>query len=426
MGKKYFDSGWDYKNENTKYLTHGFHNYPAVMIPQIAGRLIDSYYKNPRFLFDPYCGSGTSLVEASHRGINSIGTDLNPLARLLSRVKTSLVDMDELKTKLSEFYNFALLRDFGVMKNSNTEFDKFQNIDYWFDATIQKELSIIKNFILKIGNKDIADFFKVSFSGTARESSWTRNGEFKLYRMSEKQRSKFEPDVFAIMSSKLNKAFSGLEEYASVRNGDTSVGVYDFDTVVGIPSEVINDRQIDLVVTSPPYGDSRTTVAYGQYSRLSNEWLEFKNARQVDRMLMGGTKNGAKIQFRFEILDEILERIRRKDSSRVLEVISFYNDYCKSICNVSKYVRKGGFACYVVGNRKVKGEVLPTDEITRHLFERNGFEHIETIIRNIPNKRMPSKNSPSNVPGQVDSTMTNEFIVIMKKLQKPIVVAASS
>ncbi|MCS7073857.1 MAG: DNA methyltransferase, partial [Bacteroidia bacterium] len=44
-----------------------------------------------------------------------------------------------------------------------------------------------------------------------------------------------------------------------------------------------------------------------------------------------------------------------------------------------------------------------------------GFTHIETIIRNIPNKRMPNKNSPTNITGKKDETMNNEYIVIMRK-----------
>jgi hypothetical protein len=91
------------------------------------------------------------------------------------------------------------------------------------------------------------------------------------------------------------------------------------------------------------------------------------------------------------------------------------SDYQKSIANVATTLKKGGYACYVVGNRKVKGEVLPTDEITKDFFEYQGFTHIETIIRNIPNKRMPSKNSPSNVIGAKDETMSNEYIVVMQK-----------
>jgi hypothetical protein len=71
--------------------------------------------------------------------------------------------------------------------------------------------------------------------------------------------------------------------------------------------------------------------------------------------------------------------------------------------------------CYVVGNRKVKATTLPTDEITRQLFESNGFTHIETIIRQIPNKTMPSKNSPTNIAGELDTTMNNEYIVVLRR-----------
>ena len=70
---------------------------------------------------------------------------------------------------------------------------------------------------------------------------------------------------------------------------------------------------------------------------------------------------------------------------------------------------------YVVGNRRVKGVTLPTDEITKAIFEQNGFEHVETIIRNIPNKRMPSKNSPTNIAGKSDTTMNHEYIVVMRR-----------
>ena len=78
-------------------------------------------------------------------------------------------------------------------------------------------------------------------------------------------------------------------------------------------------------------------------------------------------------------------------------------------------LKKGNYACYVVGNRRVKGITLPTDKITQLFFEVNDFKHENTLIRNIPNKRMPSKNSPTNEIGITDTTMTQEYIVVMKK-----------
>lgn len=415
MGKKYLDESWDFRSSDTKIFTHGFHNYPAIMIPQVAGRLIDNHCSNAKLLFDPYCGSGTSLVEANLRGIDSVGTDLNPLARLLSKVKTYVLDIKELDKNLKPFVDMSFNHGFGIPSNGDYTLPQFTNIDYWFDKKVQKKLVFIKNFISEIKNEKVRDFFKVAFSETIRESSWTRNGEFKLYRMSKKQMENFNPDVFSIMLKKLTKARKGLLDFYKEKKGDAIARVYDFNTVDSIPKNIIKKETVDIIVTSPPYGDSRTTVAYGQYSRFSNEWLDFTNANQIDRQLMGGTRHDNNEEFNCDLLDEAIDRILSNDSKRVKDVIGFYLDYKKSINNVAPLIKKGGVSCYVVGNRKVKGVELPTDEVTRKFFEDNGFEHIETIIRNIPNKRMPSKNSPSNIPGKLDSTMTNEYIVVMKK-----------
>ena len=78
-------------------------------------------------------------------------------------------------------------------------------------------------------------------------------------------------------------------------------------------------------------------------------------------------------------------------------------------------MKPGGYACYVVGNRKVKGVVLPTDIVTKEFFERGGFEYIDTFYRTIPNKRMPLRNSPTNAIGKVDSTMVQEYVVVMRR-----------
>jgi len=144
--------------------------------------------------------------------------------------------------------------------------------------------------------------------------------------------------------------------------------------------------------------------------------LGCENANQIDNYLMGGKVYKITNNFENELLNEKIEKISNIDTKRAKDVIAFYLDYEKSINNVAKLIKKDGFACYVVGNRKVKGETLPTDEITRFFFEQQNFNHIETIIRNIPNKRMPNKNSPSNVAGMTDTTMNNEYIVVMQKM----------
>ena len=85
---------WEYRTANTKEYTHGIHPYPAMMIPQVARRLIQDYGREEGVLLDPYCGTGTTLLEAMLANLDSIGTDLNPLARLIARTKTAPIDLD--------------------------------------------------------------------------------------------------------------------------------------------------------------------------------------------------------------------------------------------------------------------------------------------------------------------------------------------
>ena len=111
---------------------------------------------------------------------------------------------------------------------------------------------------------------------------------------------------------------------------------------------------------------------------------------------------------------ELIE-IKNNDEKRYEEVMLFLSEYQKSIENVGKLIKKGGISCYVVGNRTVKGVQIPLDYITAEFFENIGFDHLDTFVRRIPNKRMPSKNSPTNEVGKLMATMSNEFIVVMRK-----------
>ena len=414
LTKKFRDETWDFRTADTKRYTHCFHPYPAMMIPQVAGRILDEFGKNSKLLFDPYCGTGTSLVEANLRGINAIGTDINPLARLIAKVKTTIIPLNKLDLYLKNFKDFIFSLRFTSIKN-DIIIPRFKNIDYWFKKETQYWLALIRKYIDKIDDQDIKDFFKVAFSETVREVSLTRNSEFKLYRMTQNQIKKFNPDVLSIIVQKLMRNRQGMAEYVSIKKNNASSRIYDFNTVYTIPESILPQESVDIIVTSPPYGDSRTTVAYGQFSRLSNQWLGLEEFNNVDRRSMGGVRRKEFRKFNFEPLDRVLIEISEIDRKRVYDVVSFYSDYERSINNISKVVKVGGIVAYVVGNRRVKGIEIPNDEITREFFERNGFQHVKTIIREIPNKRMPKRNSPTNVAGITDSTMNYEYIVILRK-----------
>lgn len=407
---------WDFKSENTKSFTHGFHTYPAMMIPQIAKKLITDFGKNAKSIFDPYCGTGTSLVEANLAGINSIGSDLNPLARLLAKVKTTIIEPQTLKLHLLDFDHYLTKYRFGFQGNDSIISPNYPRIEYWFSKDVRQKLAVIQNYIEKIENDDISDFFKVAFSQTIRDTSWTRNNEFKLYRMKKEDMKVFNPDPYGKMEQILGKNFIGLVEFIEAKNNDSATRVLNLNTIQNIPKRKIKDESVDMVLTSPPYGDSSTTVAYGQFSTLANQWLgHYKNGRELDGMLMGGRRASKLKKFKSAALNDNISDVEKIDRGRALDVVSFFNDYEKSIRNISKLLKPNGISCYVVSNRRVKGKEIFTDSITKDLFELNGFSHLETYTRNISRKRMPRNNSPTGNVGETQSLMNKEYIVVMQK-----------
>jgi DNA modification methylase len=94
---------WTFNGASTRELTHCYHDYPARMIPQVAAKLFYMYGNAAELIFDPYCGTGTSLVEGLIKGINGIGTDLNPLACLIARTKTMIIEPDKVYRYILEF-----------------------------------------------------------------------------------------------------------------------------------------------------------------------------------------------------------------------------------------------------------------------------------------------------------------------------------
>ena len=414
MYNRKIDDFWSFKNADTKEYTHCYHSYPAMMIPQVARKLLVDYAPEGELslVLDPYAGSGTTLVESSILGVESIGTDLNPLARFMTKVKNTHYVQQEIEDAIGSLITSVFIYNQSEVKN--TDFSRISNYSYWYSNDSLCKLSYLNQIILEL-NPKVQDFFLLCLSETVREVSFTRNGEFKRYKMSAKQLEKFNPDVFAIFDKKVQRNTKGLEAFNTT--GDTCLAsVYGFNSSNEIPSEIIAEGSVDMVITSPPYGDSHTTVAYGQFSRWANEWFEFENAKTLDRLLMGGiiTKEAL---FTTKSIKAELELIKNQDEKRYYEVVSFLNDYWYSIRNVAKVVRRGGRVCYVVGNRRVKGIRINLDYFTAEMFEKCGFKHEITIVREIPNKRMPSKNSPTNKTGAKGDTMSNEYIVILTKIQ---------
>lgn len=425
---------WSFRGADTKYLTHGLHPYPARMIPQISRRLLERYASRGDVILDPFCGSGTVLVEARLHGVNSIGFDINPLACLLASIKSTPIDplkirkcWKTLKARVGEKIAWLKFRQVDVAVPDFTG----TNIEYWYKPETMKELTIIRNELMQIRDDETRMFFDVPFSITARKVSGTRKGEFKLLRIPEDKWRKFSPNVYETFVDCVEDAIRRMEEFYKRCDRRVFSRVFMADARKMLSREfpeeankLLAEKPPKIIITSPPYGDSRTTVAYGQFSRLSALWLDFEKGfdrntiMAVDKISLGGDPRKM-MKVDLPILHSVLELIREKDNhrrSRDKEVASFFSDLYACLEKMYEVLLGGGYCCIVIANRTVRRVQIPTHLIIAEMGVKVGFNRDVVIIpRDIPTKRLPWENAPENIPGLKGRTMSRENIVIMRK-----------
>jgi SAM-dependent methyltransferase len=407
------DSTWDFRGEDTKYATHGIFRYPAMMVAPVVRSLIDQYGPGGKGgrLLDPFCGSGSALVEATLHGMDSVGIDLNPFAIRLARVKTTPLDPNKVRRA-----HVGITTRFDDITEATPDVD-MPTLAEWFPPRAIRDLGRLREAVGSVQPTELREFFEMCLAETARYVSWTRRDEYKVFRIPEDKRREWRPDALASFSQIVQRNAERMADFVSrLPSGAPRALVVAGDT--RLPG-AIPGGTYDMIVTSPTYGDSRTTVAYGQFSSLCLAWMGYdrKTVNAIDRDSLGGTPIRGPIPAPSSAtLSRHLREIEAKDPARAADVTSFYTDLIAAFRNIAGSLAPGGCACVVVGNRTVKGVRLETDVILSELFENEcGLVHEETIVRGIPNKLMPLRNSPSNVPGALGDTMANEYILVLRR-----------
>lgn len=397
-----FDSKYDFVGQSYSSMYPNLHKYPATMLPQIGVELLKDFNVKKTNLLDPYCGSGSSFVSALEYGIKDfVGFDLNPLAVMITKARLDFIETKELLEQKN-----LLLQNLCV-QNNELDFaplSQITNLDFWIEKNAQKDLLHIFSLLKNIQNKQIKNLFTLAFSETLRESSFVRNNEFKLFRM--KDYESYKPSVYEIFTRKIETIIHNYLTLYQPKLQNISFSIF-------TSAFKQSSKKFDTILTSPPYGDSKTTVAYGQFSTFINEWLGFSEARKLDSLLLGGKR--ARNLYEKTCIKECISEIAKVDKKRALEISSFYFDLESSIISLLDSINVGGKVFFVVGNRTVKNITLPTDTFIAEIFCANGFKHLTTMSRKISNKAMPLKNSPTNKKGILAHTMNDEHIIVCER-----------
>ncbi len=390
----------DFSKHKASFGRYDIHDYPAMLHYLVVRAILDKYGHNKKVLYDPFCGSGVTLCEGLRKKMEVYGTDINPLALLIAKVRCSNI------------INLPIEKIKQEIKLSKPDIPEIKNDKYWFKDYVIEQLGQIRAAIKVYNESDFFDLLLVAFSQTVRDVSNNRKGEFKRFRLDATKLEKFNPNVFEVYEQNLLNFVNYLKsDFVSGR-----YYLFRADLRKGIPFL----KKVDIVVTSPPYGDSKTTVAYGQFCSFSFDWIKGLNPfgdadLKLDRQSLGGKPIKEDNLSFSKTLDIVCNLISQTNTKRAMEVKSFYIDLFQTCKNIYLRLKKNSLVCFVVGNRTVNNIQIPMDEIVREIFEYLGLTHKETLIREIYNKRMPLQNSPTNEVGHKGETMKFEYIVVMEK-----------
>lgn len=431
---------WTFRNADTQYLTHGLHPYPARMIPQLAERLIREYSREGDWVLDPFCGSGTVLVESRLRNRNSIGNEISPLALLLTRVKTTPLDkeelrkaskkvLDEVQERILAYRNKGFKKSAGIENWAEApvrppsavgdlEIPVFPNIQLWFKEDVANELAILRRAILNPSwDKAYVDFFRICLSFTAMKSS---NADYESHqshpaRYKSEKLKRFSPDVLSIFREKVKDSMKRVVDFSQrVSNNAVECCVFSGDARSLDLKGIAPSEGFDLIVTSPPYGEEQNTIGYHRWSRIMAYWIGFSEDEiGKSEKLSLGAKPDADATVPSKTGDFFINLVRDKSKRkngemRAASLASFFRGYHESIIQMGKWLKRGGIVAIVVGNRLVAGHRIGMDRVTIELAEESNLKELKTFCRDIPNTIMP-KRIPEG------ETIARESIIILEK-----------
>jgi site-specific DNA-methyltransferase (cytosine-N4-specific) len=413
-------SSWSFKDDSTTELTHGMHPYPARMVPRIARKVLETLPQAGGTIWDPFCGSGTVLVEAMIHGFPSTGTDLNPFACLLSRAKTHLTKAREIRP----WTDLLVARIRGPAAESarrsyRPNLDDFTlNVERWWKPSAIRDLGFLRQHLDEIASlgapAPVLDLLDVAFARTVRRASYQRPNQFKRYRVTEDEAKDIRPNVIGTFLQSWDVVSKASAELSAAYAKAPVPRVECVDCSDFVPSQ-----PLDMILTSPPYGDSTTTVAYGQYSSLMMEWLPSLHSdwRAIDKKCVGGNPTQPKAQSRSETMRGVVSAISARDPARAQVVEGFFGDMRSCLQHFYRVTAPSGHLCFVIGDRTVRGVTVPNSDILREDAEDVGFEHVKTFTRRIFFKVSAYRVNPVGRSGRDEDSpaIGKEDIVLLSK-----------
>lgn len=382
----------------TSKSAHAIHPYPAkllIHIPQFFLAALPTVAGSA--LLDPFCGSGTVLYEGALAGLRPVGSDSNPLARLVTRAKLTPLDREVARRQLEEVM--------ATYSSASPDIPDVVNRSYWFSDRISDSLGKLKTAIHRSVSEALRPVFDVSFSATVRRVSYADPRLSVPVKINPDRSAKYgakgdevirrfarlaEIDVGALFWSIASQNIQRCSELGQ-RFATDRPEIFSDARSLGLA-----DASVGLAITSPPYVGAQK---YVRASSLSLGWLGLTPAcklRPIERQSIGREHLAA--DEALEPLgtgvveaDLLLEEILKRNPLRARIAQRYLLEMRDALSELSRVMRHNGSLVLVVGPNLVCGLEFPTPIFLQKIAEQLGFSTQLHLLDSIDSRGLMTK-----------------------------------
>lgn len=331
--KQLISTIWNFNaSDDSTYLTHGIYRWYGKLVPQLVAKTLDQYTETGDTIIANFSGSGTIALEAMIRNINCICTDINPLAILISKVKTTKIVINDINSLIDEIILKA--KD----NEKNISISHLYQPEKWYNEKNAQKLVALKKIIDNADDVNIKNYLLVTLANITRDCS---NIDSRCVNHIVVDKNKKTKDVYESFKASALYIYNSIQEL----NKYKSSSKISFIKQSADDMSYAKDESIDLVFSHPPYLNA---VNYYNIYRLSTDLLELN-----------------------------YDEIRSEDFSA--KKLNIFLDFMEKSFKESYRVLKKGKRCIVViGDTRFHGNLITLGVDFINLLKKVGFE-IEDI-----------------------------------------------
>jgi len=402
-------------------LTHQLHPYPAKLLPHIAHFFLRCRpSSHSGLVLDPFCGSGTVALEASMADCIPLVADANPFALLLTKVKTTAFNSQQLREATAKIVERAKrLRTAPVVQVVNDE--------KWYAKEVKVRLEILLRSIREFDDPDLQDFFLICFSMTARKVS--RIDPAISVPVQLRAKESFSAAHKARIAEQLSWIENArpIDEFFRICHANIDrVEVTNrlnpkrlTAIVVGNDARHVSDNEIvkegvPLVISSPPYG---TAQKYVRASSLALNWLGLAEPaglsslewKSIGREHSPAYRNENAKDLLPSQFEDLLFSAGKINPLREKITRQYLLELKASLIEMQRATSGGGRVVIVIGNNQVCGMTLRTDEFISQTMQSMGLKLELSLVDQIKSRGLLTKRNSTA------SVIAREHILVFSK-----------